>query len=67
MPRYRFDRDRNDLVEITEAPCKTRNGPFLQPDLPGYQSPVTGAWIEGRAARREDLRRHNCTDARDLK
>lgn len=28
-------------------------------DLPGYQSPTTGRWIEGRAARREDLKRSN--------
>lgn len=29
----------------------------VQADLPGYQSPTTGRWIEGRAARRDDLRR----------
>jgi hypothetical protein len=29
---------------------------FVQPDIPGYVSPVTGKWIEGRKARREDLR-----------
>ena len=28
-------------------------------DLPGYQSPTTGRWIEGRAARRDDLKRSN--------
>ena len=32
-------------------------GPLIIPDLPGYQSPVTGLWVEGRAARREDLKR----------
>lgn len=26
-------------------------------DLPGYESPVTGKWIEGKKARREDLKR----------
>lgn len=30
---------------------------FVQADLPGYVSPTTGRWIEGRAARREDLER----------
>lgn len=30
---------------------------LLMPDLPGYQSPVTGLWVEGRRARREDLKR----------
>lgn len=29
----------------------------IMPDLPGYQSPVTGKWIEGRRARREDMAR----------
>ena len=28
---------------------------YAQPDLPGYESPVTGEWVEGRAARRADL------------
>lgn len=31
--------------------------PAVQGDLPGYQSTVTGRWIEGRAARRDDLAR----------
>jgi hypothetical protein len=29
-------------------------------DYPGYHSPITGEWIEGRKAHREDLARHNC-------
>lgn len=29
-------------------------------DLPGYESPITGEWIEGRAARRNDLAKHGC-------
>ena len=33
--------------------------PAVMADLPGYQSPTTGQWIEGRAARREDLKRSN--------
>lgn len=31
-------------------------------DLPGYESPVTGAWVEGRAQRREDLKRSGCRE-----
>lgn len=31
----------------------------VQPDIPGYESPTTGRWIEGRAARRDDLKRSN--------
>lgn len=32
-------------------------GPMVFGDTPGYQSPVTGLWVEGRVARREDLKR----------
>lgn len=34
--------------------------PAVQPDVPGYASPVTGKWVEGKSARREDLRRNGC-------
>ena len=34
--------------------------PAVQADLPGYVSPATGKWIEGRAARREDLKASGC-------
>lgn len=37
-----------------------RQAPMVAPDLPGYESPVSGKWIEGRAARREDLRQTGC-------
>lgn len=40
--------------------------PRVMADLPGYRSPVTGEWIEGKRARRYDLEKHNCIDARDL-
>lgn len=36
------------------------SAPIVAADLPGYQSPVDGRWIEGRKARREDLARNNC-------
>lgn len=29
-------------------------------DLPGYVSPTTGKWVEGRKAREEDLKRSGC-------
>lgn len=43
------------LVEARES--SEPLGVLIVPDLPGYQSPVTGLWVEGRAARREDLKR----------
>ncbi len=39
---------------------KQLSAPMVVTDLPGYQSPVDGRWIEGRKARREDLARNNC-------
>src|SRR6267378_3701005 len=34
--------------------------PMVRGDLPGYESPINGRWIEGRRARLEDLRRSGC-------
>ncbi len=42
-------------VDYSQDPVD--NGVLLMPDLPGYQSPVTGLWVEGRRQRREDLKR----------
>lgn len=36
------------------------SAPAVRADLPGYQSPIDGRWIEGRVARNEDLRRNGC-------
>jgi putative FmdB family regulatory protein len=36
------------------------SAPMVLADLPGYVSPTTGRWIEGRVARREDLRVSGC-------
>lgn len=35
---------------------------LIIPDLPAYESPVTGQRIEGRVARREDLKRNGCVE-----
>lgn len=35
---------------------------YVRGDLPGYISPATGKWIEGRAARRDDLARSGCVE-----
>ena len=40
--------------------------PLYTPDTPGYASPITGEWIEGRKARREDLKKHGCIEAGDM-
>lgn len=65
--RYRFDRKTGKMVEIPSCQAKgPAKGPFLWSDITGYRSPVTGAWVEGRAARKDDLRRHGCVDAREF-
>lgn len=46
--------------ECGAASEKQLCAPMVVADLPGYQSPVDGRWIEGRKARREDLARNNC-------
>lgn len=53
--RYVYDPVRKELVETAARRSQALH--FIQPDLPGYESPVTGKWIEGRKARREDLLR----------
>lgn len=34
--------------------------PMIAPDYPGYESPATGKWVEGRRAHAEDLARSGC-------
>lgn len=43
------------MTRIIEAPA-------VRADLPPYESPIDGRMIEGRAARREDLKRNNCRE-----
>jgi putative FmdB family regulatory protein len=39
---------------------KVVSKPAVFGDLPGYESPATGKWVEGRHARNEDLKRSGC-------
>lgn len=57
--RYRWDRKSGALIEVTAARAESV-APYVQGDLPEYQSPITGQVIRGRRARRDDLKRHNC-------
>jgi hypothetical protein len=57
--RYRYDPNLKKLVEIVEAPAR-RVVPHVSGDLPAYQSPASGKWVDGRRARREDLKRTGC-------
>jgi hypothetical protein len=46
--------------EVTADYVHVPEGHFVMGDLPAYESPVDGRVIEGRAQRREDLRRTGC-------
>lgn len=65
--RYRWDRETGDWVEKVRHAAVDPLAPMVMPDLPGYLSPCGTGWIEGRAARREDLKRNNCVEAGDIK
>ena len=36
------------------------SAPRILPDYPGYSCPITGKWIEGRRAHKENLKKHGC-------
>lgn len=38
------------------------SAPAFCPPMAPYKSPVTGQWIDGTKARREDLARNNCVE-----
>jgi hypothetical protein len=64
MTTYVFRKDKDGklvLVEKHKAPPRNA-GPFIQSDLPAYKSPLGTGVIDGRAARREDLKRGNCRE-----
>ncbi len=40
--------------------------PTFRSDIQPYQSPIDGRWITSMSERRDDLKRNNCIDAREL-
>lgn len=54
--RYIQQKD-GSLRQVDADYLDVPDGILICPDLPGYVSPVTGLWVEGRRARREDLKR----------
>lgn len=58
---YRAIASRDDTPEhCGEKMQRIVEAPAVQVDIGGYTSPIDGRWIEGKAARREDLKRNNC-------
>ena len=43
-------------------PARAAPGITIIRDLPGYKSPLGTGYIDGRAARREDLKKHGCRE-----
>lgn len=43
--------------KASDFPC-----PYIAGDIPEYVSPVTGKLVDGRAARKEDLKRSGCRE-----
>ena len=48
-----------DVSTLQRAP---QVGPMIIRDTPEYRSPIDGRLVDGRAARREDLKRNNCRE-----
>lgn len=60
IDRYRLDANGVWINKATGRPMETPEGvflPMMRSDTPSYISPVTGKPVDGRAARREDLKR----------
>ena len=56
MPRYVYDHASRQLVEV-EGDARPPSRVQIIRDLPAYRSPLGDGWIEGRAARREHMKR----------
>jgi hypothetical protein len=50
----------NEPMDLPEGDCIS--APQIISDLPAYMSPLGTGLIDGRRARREDLKRHNCRE-----
>ena len=51
-----------DWLDVSTLPRAEQVGPYIVRDTPAYISPVSRKMIDGRAARREDLKRSGCRE-----
>ena len=59
--RKRWIQINGELVEVTpNHQTQKRQAPYVQADLPDYESPIDGRIVHGRKGRRDDLKRHRC-------
>lgn len=60
MTKHYWDKEAREWVEYDHrAPRAPSLTPFIASDIPAYKSPLGSGWIDGRRARREDMKRHN--------
>jgi putative FmdB family regulatory protein len=55
--------DERDLPEVCHCFGQMKrvfSAPAVRGDYAGYECPITGAWIEGKRAHEENLKRHGC-------
>lgn len=66
MPRYAYDAARDCIIDKETGkradydPKAKPEVPYVRGDLPAYFSVASGKWVDGRAARKEDLKRTGC-------
>jgi len=71
MATFVFDRARGCMVDkatgepMNQGPWKPVT-PMTFGDIEPYQSPVTGEYVSGRRAKRDDLEKHGCIDAAEF-
>lgn len=65
MTRKRWIFINGEMIPADEATAQAERGPMVMIDLKPYKSMVTGEMIEGRAAHREHLKRHNVFEVGD--
>jgi hypothetical protein len=51
-----------DWIDVSTLKRAESVGPMIIRDTPEYRSPIDGRLIDGRAARREDLKRNGCRE-----
>ena len=57
-----IDKATGEDMTVPDGPIACPN---VMPDTPAYRSPIDGRVIEGKSARREDLKRNGCIEAGD--
>jgi hypothetical protein len=67
VSHFRWDRERQEFVPYDPhaeraARCAQSWGPMIVRDIAAYKSPLGDGFVDGRAARREHLKRNNCRE-----